>query len=205
MDSVRVADDKGTVSPLSIVPQHEKARLRPLVGFGASIITFTKPTPVGVKHASASRLLLELLGLGVRTNHLPDKLRLQAKDSLLDDVPPPPGLRDRPRKKGSAREKRSIGKIRRALGSMLERNASQFDAWFVQAAEKDPIKALVLMKDLLEYFTPKLGRIEQTGTVEHKVQHFVPLIAREEPPEVRLEPPKDLRVIEGESSEVLSK
>ncbi len=99
-------------------------------------------------------------------------------------------VRRRDRKKGSKREVRSIRRVRTAFAKLLETNAAQYQELFSRAAEKDPMKALALMVSLAEYYMPKLGRIEQTGTVEHKVSHFVPLIEREAPPA--------LEAIEGE-------
>jgi hypothetical protein len=84
--------------------------------------------------------------------------------------------------KGSRREARSVRKVRSALAKLLETNAPKYQEWLERAAEKDPLKALVLLKDISEFYMPKLGRIEQTGTVEHKVAHFVAVTDREERP-----------------------
>lgn len=94
----------------------------------------------------------------------------------------PPDSRVRPRKKGSARETRSVRRVRAAMAKLLETNAPKYQEWLERAAEKDPLKALVLLKDISEFYMPKLGRIEQTGTVEHKVSHFVAVTEREERP-----------------------
>jgi hypothetical protein len=91
-------------------------------------------------------------------------------------------VRSRPRVKGSKREQRSIRRVRTAFATLLENNAASYQAMFEKAADKDPMKALALMVSLAEYYMPKLGRIEQTGTVEHKVSHFVPVTEREEAP-----------------------
>lgn len=91
-------------------------------------------------------------------------------------------VRRRNKVKGSKRETRSIRRVRTAFAKLLEKNADQYQAMFEQAAAKDPMKALALMVSLAEYYMPKLGRIEQTGSVEHKVAHFVPMIEREERP-----------------------
>ena len=101
--------------------------------------------------------------------------------AAVAELPPAP-KRLRPRKEGSRREQRSIARVRASMAKMLEDNAPRFQEWLERAAEENPLKALVLLKDLAEFYMPKLGRIEQTGTVEHKVSHFVPMIAREEPP-----------------------
>ena len=87
------------------------------------------------------------------------------------------------------------------MAKLLEDSAPKFQQWFEQAVAENPLKALVLLKDLLEFYMPKLGRIEQTGTVEHKVSHFVPMIQREEPPAGYLGG-KEGSTIEGEASEV---
>ena len=68
------------------------------------------------------------------------------------------------------------------MAKMLEDNAPRFQEWLERAAAENPLKALVLLKDLAEFYMPKLGRIEQTGTVEHKVSHFIPVTEREAPP-----------------------
>lgn len=105
-------------------------------------------------------------------------------------------VRRRDRKKGSAREARSIRRVRTAFATLLEKNAAQYQELFTKAAEKDPMKALALMVSLAEYYMPKLGRIEQTGTVEHRVSHFVPITERELPPSIAQE------AVEAEFSEV---
>ena len=97
--------------------------------------------------------------------------------------------RNRPRKVGSQREKQSIAKVRSAMASLLEKNAPKFEEWLARAAEENPLKAMVLMKDLAEFYMPKLGRIEQVGEITHKVAHFVPVTEREKAP---------IDVIEGE-------
>ena len=105
-------------------------------------------------------------------------------------------VRRRGKVKGSKREARSIRRVRTAFATLLEKNADQYQELFTKAAEKDPMKALALMVSLAEYYMPKLGRIEQTGTVEHKVSHFVPVTEREQPPQVTRE------AVEGEFTEV---
>ncbi len=110
-------------------------------------------------------------------------------------------VRRRDRKKGSRREARSVRRVRSAWATLLETNAIEFQDLFNKAKEKDPLKTLALMVSITEYYMPKLGRIEQTGTVEHKVSHFVPLIAREEPPAGYLGG-KEGSTIEGEATEV---
>lgn len=105
--------------------------------------------------------------------------------------------RNRPRVKGSAREVRSIRRVRNAFATLLERNAEKYQELFEQAAAKDPMKALALMVQLAEYYMPKLGRIEQTGTVEHKHAHFVAVTEREAPPAIAAPEP-----LEGEFSPV---
>jgi hypothetical protein len=111
---------------------------------------------------------------------------LRARDAVnafppVNDLPLAPKRR-RPRKFGSRREKQSIAKVRSQMALLLESSAPHFQDWFAKAVEANPLKAMVLLKDLMEFYMPKLGRIEQTGTVEHKVSHFVPMIQREEPP-----------------------
>lgn len=106
--------------------------------------------------------------------------------------------RNRPRSAGSRREQRSIARVRAQMATLLEESAPKLQGWLEEAAKESPIKALVLLKDLAEFYMPKLGRIEQTGTVEHKVSHFVPMIQREEPPAGYLGGRAGSEVIEGE-------
>ncbi len=73
------------------------------------------------------------------------------------------------------------------MAKLLEDNAPRFQEWLAKAAEDNPLKAMVLMKDLAEFYMPKLGRVEQTGTVEHKHAHFVAVTEREEPPKVAID------------------
>ena len=87
------------------------------------------------------------------------------------------------------------------MALLLEKNVDRYQEWLEEAAKDSPLKALVLMKDLAEFYMPKLGRIEQTGTVEHKVSHFVPMIQREEPPAGYLGG-KEGSVIDGTAVEV---
>jgi len=115
----------------------------------------------------------------------------------VKDLPVVP-KRNRPRTSGSRREQRSIARVRSAMAKLLEDNADKYQEWLEKAAQEHPLKALVLLKDLAEFYMPKLGRIEQTGTVEHKVSHFVPMIQREEPPAGYLGG-KEGAVIEGEA------
>ena len=116
--------------------------------------------------------------------------------SAVEALPPAP-KRLRPRSSGSRREQRSIARVRSAMAKLLEDNADKYQGWLEEAAKEHPLKALVLLKDLAEFYMPKLGRIEQTGTVEHKVSHFVPMISREEPPAGYLGG-KEGSVIDGE-------
>jgi hypothetical protein len=109
-----------------------------------------------------------------------DSLNLGKTDvSALED---PTKKRERRRKKDSRRERQSIARVRAAIAKTLATNAPKFEAWFAEAIAQNPLKGLALYKDFMEYYMPKLGRIEQTGTVEHKVSHFVPVTEREEAP-----------------------
>lgn len=132
----------------------------------------------------------------------PDKLPPVASERPIDairglaavaELPPAP-KRLRPRKEGSRREQRSIARVRAAMAKLLEDNADEYQEWLKRAAAEHPLKALVLMKDIAEYFLPKLGRVEQVGEVNHKVKHFVAVTEREAPP-VAL--PRDPDPIEG--------
>lgn len=88
------------------------------------------------------------------------------------------------------------------MALLLEKNVDRYQEWLEAAAKDSPLKALVLMKDLAEFYMPKLGRIEQTGTVEHKVSHFVPMIQREDPPAGYLGGRAGSEPIDGEATEV---
>lgn len=116
---------------------------------------------------------------------IPDLVAERPQDAIrgldITGLPAAP-KRLRPRSSGSRREQRSIARVRSAMAKLLEDNADKYQGWLEEAAKEHPLKALVLLKDLAEFYMPKLGRIEQTGTVEHKVSHFVPMIQREEPP-----------------------
>jgi hypothetical protein len=128
---------------------------------------------------------------------IPDLVAERPQDAIrgLDTAGLPAApKRLRPRTGGSRREQRSIARVRAAMAKLLEDNADKYQSWLEEAAKEHPLKALVLLKDLAEFYMPKLGRIEQTGTVEHKVSHFVPMIQREEPPAGYL----GGKVIEGE-------
>lgn len=122
--------------------------------------------------------------------NLKNEIRVYADRVDTTGLPVAPGKRIRARKDGSRREKRSINRVRNAMALMLERNAPQFDDWLQKAAEQSPLKALVLMKDLSEYFMPKLGRQEITLDATHKVQHFVAISEREERPVIDITPEK---------------
>ena len=56
----------------------------------------------------------------------------------------------------------------------------------------EPEKALKLYLELMEYITPRLQRVEQSGAVEHRHQVFVPVEPRD------LDPRLDIKVIEAE-------
>lgn len=99
----------------------------------------------------------------------------------IDALPQAP-KRLRPRSSGSRREQRSIARVRASMALLLEKNVDKYQEWLEAAAKDHPLKALVLMKDIAEYFLPKLGRVEQVGEVTHKVQHFVAVTEREERP-----------------------
>jgi hypothetical protein len=81
------------------------------------------------------------------------------------------------------------------MALLLEKNVDKYQEWLEAAAKDHPLKALVLMKDIAEYFLPKLGRVEQVGTIEHKVSHFVAVTEREARP---AEITSESDVIEGE-------
>src|SRR5690348_5905571 len=72
---------------------------------------------------------------------------------------PPAQKRLRPRKEGSRREQRSIARVRASMAKLLEDNAPKYQEWLEAAAKEHPLKALVLLKDLAEFYMPKLGRI----------------------------------------------
>lgn len=112
-------------------------------------------------------------------------------DTDVSDLPSD-GVRERLRAKGSRREKQTKRRVLSKLTGLLDRNAAQYQEWMDRIAKENPAKAMTLTVAMLEFVVPKLGRIEQTGTVEHKVSTFVPVIEREKGPPA----------LEGEFAEV---
>lgn len=126
---------------------------------------------------------------------IPELVAERPQDAIrslpVGELPPAP-KRLRPRKEGSRREQRSIARVRAAMAKLLEDNADEYQEWLKRAAAEHPLKALVLMKDIAEYFLPKLGRVEQVGEVNHKVQHFVAVTERERPPQAITSEPEPI-------------
>jgi len=63
--------------------------------------------------------------------------------------------------------KRGPGKatteFRQTVQMLLDENRDNLSIWLAAVAEKEPGKALGLLKDLAEYAAPKLARHEHTG------------------------------------------
>jgi hypothetical protein len=107
----------------------------------------------------------------------------------------PDAKRIRTRLKGSAREARSKKKLVAAMTRVLMQDSDKLHVWINKTAESNPGKAAALYIALLEFSTPKQARVEQIGTVNHQVSHFVAVTEREKPPAGYL---GGKEVIEGE-------
>ncbi len=118
---------------------------------------------------------------------VPDQVELTkniGRDVDVSALHPGEGRRLRLPKDKSRRAKQSKKRVLATISNLIDSNRDKYQAWMEQVAAENPGKALALTIALLEYVAPKLGRIEQTGTVEHKVSHFVPVTEREQRPAI---------------------
>ena len=56
--------------------------------------------------------------------------------------------------------------IRDAFQCFVENNIEHFEEWLMRVAEKNPAKAIELVKDVGEYILPKLSRSEIKAEIE---------------------------------------
>jgi len=87
--------------------------------------------------------------------------------------------------------KQASSQARGILGAVVAGFHHRVPELLARLATWEPEKALKLYIELMEYQTPKLQRVEQTGGVDHRHQVFVPVEARDNDPRLPL-------VIEGE-------
>lgn len=79
---------------------------------------------------------------------------------------------------------------RAAVTQILAGLHDQLPRLLEQMAPWEPDKVVQFYKDMAEFVVPKLSRVEQSGTLNHNVQHFVAVEEREAPP-ISLRPDKD--------------
>lgn len=92
---------------------------------------------------------------------------------LKDLVP----LTDEQLKKASATAQGILGAVVAGFHHRVPELLQRLATW-------EPEKALKLYLELMEYITPRLQRVEQSGAVEHRHQVFVPVEPREQDPRV---------------------
>ena len=68
------------------------------------------------------------------------------------------------RPKGSPNK--STKEIRDAFQMFVENNVENFEEWIMRVAEKNPAKAIELVKDVGEYILPKLSRTEVKAEIK---------------------------------------
>lgn len=72
------------------------------------------------------------------------------------------------------------------LGAVVAGFHSRVPELLQRLATWEPEKALKLYLELMEYITPRLQRVEQSGAVEHRHQVFVPVEPRENDPRLEV-------------------
>jgi hypothetical protein len=60
---------------------------------------------------------------------------------------------------------KSTDRARQAIAQFCESNSERMQGWLDDVATDDPYKALMIVKDLLEYHVPKLSRSDNTVDV----------------------------------------
>lgn len=70
------------------------------------------------------------------------------------------------------------------LGAVVAGFHSRVPELLQRLATWEPEKALKLYLELMEYITPRLQRVEQSGAVEHRHQVFVPVEPRDQDPRI---------------------
>lgn len=61
---------------------------------------------------------------------------------------------------------KSTKEIRDAFQMFVENNVENFEEWISRVAEKNPAKAIELVKDVGEYILPKLSRTEVKAEIK---------------------------------------
>ena len=61
---------------------------------------------------------------------------------------------------------KSTKEIRDAFQMFVENNVENFEEWIMRVAEKNPAKAIELVKDVGEYILPKLSRTEVKAEIK---------------------------------------
>jgi len=61
---------------------------------------------------------------------------------------------------------KSTKEIRDAFQMFVENNVGNFEEWIAKVAEKNPAKAIELVKDVGEYILPKLSRTEVKAEIK---------------------------------------
>lgn len=80
--------------------------------------------------------------------------------------------------------------MKSAVAQMMAGLHTQLPIALERIAIRRPDIVIAFYRDMAEYLMPKLSRLEQTGTVNHKHQHFVAVEERETDPR---KPPIDLK------------
>lgn len=73
-------------------------------------------------------------------------------------------------------------KMRAALAQIMAGLHGQMPDALRAAQLKKPELVVQFYRDLIEFLAPKLSRMEQSGTLQHQVQHFVAVEEREVDP-----------------------
>lgn len=78
--------------------------------------------------------------------------------------------------------KKASTQARGILGAVVAGFHARVPELLARLATWEPEKALKLYIELMEYQTPKLQRVEQSGSVDHRHQMFVPVESRDSDP-----------------------
>ena len=76
---------------------------------------------------------------------------------------PPTGTTNNPKGRGKGVQNKITVEIKEAFKLLLERNIPNLEMWLNQVATEDQARALDIVVKLLEYYTPKLARVEGQG------------------------------------------
>lgn len=86
--------------------------------------------------------------------------------------------------------------MKAALSQMMAGLHTQLPIALERISIRRPDIVISFYRDMAEYLLPKLSRLEQSGTVNHKHQHFVAVEDREVDP--RLPPPAPIDLVKAE-------